>query len=110
MQGSALLLSSCVCFFFFFKQNTAYEMRISDWISDVCSSDLWNTVFTGRRYGFSCVISVSPMLMVPFVASSRPATMRRVVVLPQPEGPSKAKNDPLGTTRSRFFTATKPLG
>src|SRR3546814_4504091 len=26
---------------FFFKQKTAYEMRISDWISDVCSSDLW---------------------------------------------------------------------
>src|SRR3546814_8515729 len=31
--------------FFFFKQNTAYEMRISDWSSDVCSSDLVN------RYG-----------------------------------------------------------
>src|SRR3546814_7915594 len=29
-------------FFFFFKQTTAYEMRISDWSSDVCSSDLWN--------------------------------------------------------------------
>src|SRR3546814_11362623 len=29
-----------VCFFFFFKQKTAYEMRISDWSSDVCSSDL----------------------------------------------------------------------
>src|SRR3546814_9736020 len=28
-----------VCFFFF-KQKTAYEMRISDWSSDVCSSDL----------------------------------------------------------------------
>src|SRR3546814_10769118 len=28
------------CFVFFFKQNTAYEMRISDWSSDVCSSDL----------------------------------------------------------------------
>src|SRR3546814_3704973 len=27
-------------FFFFFKQKTAYEMRISDWSSDVCSSDL----------------------------------------------------------------------
>src|SRR3546814_4499917 len=27
-------------YFFFFKQNTAYEMRISDWSSDVCSSDL----------------------------------------------------------------------
>src|SRR3546814_1872201 len=29
------------CFFFFFKQKTAYEMRISDWSSDVCSSDLF---------------------------------------------------------------------
>src|SRR3546814_21056332 len=27
-------------FFFFFKQKTAYELRISDWSSDVCSSDL----------------------------------------------------------------------
>src|SRR3546814_9167597 len=33
-----LLLSQFV--FFFFKQKTAYEMRISDWSSDVCSSDL----------------------------------------------------------------------
>src|SRR3546814_5098874 len=30
---------TCVCCFFF-KQKTAYEMRISDWSSDVCSSDL----------------------------------------------------------------------
>src|SRR3546814_8285709 len=30
--------------FFFFKQKTAYEMRISDWSSDVCSSDLKATV------------------------------------------------------------------
>src|SRR3546814_3020580 len=29
-----------ILFFFFFKQKTAYEMRISDWSSDVCSSDL----------------------------------------------------------------------
>src|SRR3546814_2140456 len=33
------MLSDCM-FFFFFKQKTAYEMRISDWSSDVCSSDL----------------------------------------------------------------------
>src|SRR3546814_14079339 len=31
-----------VILFFFFKQKTAYEMRISDWSSDVCSSDLFN--------------------------------------------------------------------
>src|SRR3546814_10239926 len=30
--------------FFFFKQKTAYEMRISDWSSDVCSSDLLGRV------------------------------------------------------------------
>src|SRR3546814_19660750 len=37
------MLSSQLCTdsdFFFFKQKTAYEMRISDWSSDVCSSDL----------------------------------------------------------------------
>src|SRR3546814_4026259 len=33
--------------FFFVKQKTAYEMRISDWSSDVCSSDLGNQVVGG---------------------------------------------------------------
>src|SRR3546814_7760331 len=35
-----LSVSCFTVFFFFFKQKTAYEMRISDWSSDVCSSDL----------------------------------------------------------------------
>src|SRR3546814_3730752 len=35
-----LLCIVYACWFFFFKQKTAYEMRISDWSSDVCSSDL----------------------------------------------------------------------
>src|SRR3546814_8720639 len=34
-------------FVFFFKQKTAYEMRISDWSSDVCSSDLGGLLLTG---------------------------------------------------------------
>src|SRR3546814_3543106 len=34
----------CVSGFCFFKQKTAYEMRISDWSSDVCSSDLGTVV------------------------------------------------------------------
>src|SRR3546814_10036092 len=34
------MLTSVRLCFFFFKQKTAYEMRISDWSSDVCSSDL----------------------------------------------------------------------
>src|SRR3546814_15457027 len=43
MSRSSLFFLLCVCCirnFFFFKQKTAYEMRISDWSSDVCSSDL----------------------------------------------------------------------
>src|SRR3546814_2182398 len=44
-------LSFLLCFFFF-KQKTAYEMRISDWSSDVCSSDL-------RRNGvvLDCIVT-----------------------------------------------------
>src|SRR3546814_2727471 len=37
--------------FFLVKQNTAYEMRISDWSSDVCSSDLLDVVFRGETDG-----------------------------------------------------------
>src|SRR3546814_11458522 len=40
-----------VFMFFFFKQKTAYEMRISDWSSDVCSSDLIATgLFIGLEH------------------------------------------------------------
>src|SRR3546814_1292328 len=44
----------CVVDFFFFKQKTAYEMRISDWSSDVCSSDLGgaDSAEAERREGF----------------------------------------------------------
>src|SRR3546814_10495275 len=43
--------------FFFFKQKTAYEMRISDWSSDVCSSDLTNLpdVPTFKELGYDVV-------------------------------------------------------
>src|SRR3546814_10853478 len=44
------MLYLMVFIFFFFKQKTAYEMRISDWSSDVCSSDLIEIVpELGRR-------------------------------------------------------------
>src|SRR3546814_4178312 len=42
--------------FFFFKQKTAYEMRISDWSSDVCSSDLHS--------GGGCQGSGRPILLL----------------------------------------------
>src|SRR3546814_5244493 len=39
----------CLSFFLFFKQKTAYEMRISDWSSDVCSSDLLHPLCRAHR-------------------------------------------------------------
>src|SRR3546814_11379282 len=42
--------NTVVCLFFFFKQKTAYEMRISDWSSDVCSSDLGAGGLDDRRH------------------------------------------------------------
>src|SRR3546814_3847355 len=70
-EGSILI----VLFFFFFKQKTAYEMRISDWSSDVCSSDLadeeesrdlrrrWGVMFQGGAL-FS-TLSVAENIQVP---------------------------------------------
>src|SRR5215470_15607935 len=46
--------------------------------------------------------------MSPDVTSSSPATMRMVVVLPQPDGPSRTRNSLSTTSRSRSATATKP--
>src|SRR3546814_6792007 len=47
-----------VCLFFF-KQKTAYEMRISDWSSDVCSSDLYFRLTADRRLLFGAGASYS---------------------------------------------------
>src|SRR3546814_2126358 len=41
----------CCCVLFFFKQKTAYEMRISDWSSDVCSSDLIEAFYWAATLG-----------------------------------------------------------
>src|SRR3546814_6574210 len=49
-------------FFFFFKQKTAYEMRISDWSSDVCSSDLaLNRLAFQRMDKDSNIVLIGPM-------------------------------------------------
>src|SRR3546814_6937951 len=53
--------------FFFFKQKTAYEMRISDWSSDVCSSDLpigtrvpIELIRNGKRMTVTAVVGERP--------------------------------------------------
>src|SRR5690606_13083270 len=52
-------------------------------------------------------MSSSPSRTEPEVGSSSPAIMRRVVVLPQPEAPSRAKKEPSGMVRSSGCTAVK---
>src|SRR3546814_8259654 len=44
------LVCFVILFFFFIKQKTAYEMCISDWSSDVCSSDLFIIVFLFLKF------------------------------------------------------------
>src|SRR3546814_3194233 len=62
-------------FFFFFKQKTAYEMRISDWSSDVCSSDLLPITGLGAVYpeAYDDVVGVGSL------CAGSPATVRDFV-------------------------------
>src|SRR5467141_1918537 len=63
----------------------------------------WKTMAMSRCCGGSAVTSVSPNQMRPAVGVSRPAIILKVVVLPQPEGPTKVKNSrsPISSERSR---------
>src|SRR3546814_9404698 len=62
------MVIECVCSgVFFFKQKTAYEMRISDWSSDVCSSDLRQHLAQerGQRLGVVVDAPVLPQRLEP---------------------------------------------
>src|SRR3546814_4517662 len=59
----SLMIVLDVNMFFFFKQKTAYEMRISDWSSDVCSSDLslvnQYAAFPSLHLGWNLLIAIT---------------------------------------------------
>src|SRR3546814_71675 len=75
--------------FFFFKQKTAYDMRISDWSSDVCSSDLPETVGWRETAGGDCQnLAEEPAYSDPGRGNQRP-------------GYSNRKGDPGGTEPDR---------
>ena len=61
-------------------------------------------MLTSRRCGGVEVTSSPPTMTVPEVGSVKPAIIRSVVVLPQPDGPSNEKNSPLATSRSSEST------
>src|SRR3546814_2147862 len=51
--------------FFFFKQKTAYEVRISDWSSDVCSSDLLAPCRDGDQAAVAAFLQRRPLIPLP---------------------------------------------
>ncbi len=65
-------------------------------------------MFTFRLCGGVFATSSPSSRMRPLVGCSKPAIMRRVVVLPQPDGPTIVKNSPGGMNRSMPSTATTP--
>src|SRR3546814_9415959 len=77
----------CFCFLFFFKQKTAYEMRISDWSSDVCSSDLDTLLleadadFASRHAATSDFLVVNELDGAPHVDRMRARTTLGIIAL-----------------------------
>ena len=67
----------------------------------------WNIMAMSRCHGGSRVASLPPIRMSPSSGSSRPAMQRKVVVLPQPDGPSRQTNWPLLTFSETPSTAVK---
>src|ERR1700753_2665073 len=60
-----------------------------------------------RLFGFMCVMSRPSSVMVPWVGSTKPAIICKVVVLPQPDGPSSETNSPFSTDRFTSATACR---
>src|ERR1700733_14486514 len=69
------------------------------------SAKFWKMVEVGRFSGGSLSTLRPWIRMSPDVTSSNPAIIRNVVVLPQPEGPTKEMNSPFVTRRSKSMTA-----
>src|SRR5918992_248906 len=63
-----------------------------------------------RSFGETSLTTRSPIRISPSLTSSRPATMRKAVVLPHPEGPTSTMNSPSLASRSRSATAFVPSG
>src|SRR3546814_7134194 len=81
--------------FFFFKQKTAYEMRISDWSSDVCSSDLLDL------RGVGPTVPCAPLL---------PALSNAPPVVPQEEGFHRVEQDGGAHRRPRRPADCRQIG
>src|SRR3546814_1248460 len=83
------------CVVFFFKQKTAYEMRISDWSSDVCSSDLHADI---RR----CCCFIHQETVMPFQGSCHCGAVRFTVNADPRSEERRVGKECVSTCRSRW--------
>src|SRR3546814_1003110 len=79
--------------FWFFKQKTAYEVRISDWSSDVCSSDVLGTGVPGMQIDRRCGSGLQAVLNAAAQISVGAATL---IVAGGAESMSQAEHYALG--------------
>src|SRR3546814_9022831 len=88
------------CLFFFFKQKTAYEMRISDWSSDVCSSDLFIRTERGAIGGLLLSLPFAAPVLTFISALIALATMRTDIMERSEE--RRVGKECVSTCRSRW--------
>src|SRR3546814_10347901 len=79
------MINFAVFFCFFFKQKTAYEMRISDWSSDVCSSDLGD-MLVGPTISPRWIVRAS------WICSSSPDPLMRTAIFQMTSGIDPERN------------------
>ena len=72
------------------------------------SAYFWKTVFSWRRFGGRLVISCPSKITLPLSGVVKPPRMRSVVVLPQPEGPSRVTKEFSGTVRFKSSSTISP--
>src|SRR3546814_13346495 len=90
-------MCSVILFFFFFKQKTAYELRISDWSSDVCSSDIGAQL--GKGVGGPLLVAVHQQE----VAARKRARHREV------DGKGRLADTALSVSDCQYHSALAPL-
>ena len=71
------------------------------------SARFWKISVVGRLLGPMPRMSCPPMRTVPSLGSVKPEMMRRIVVLPQPDGPRNEKNSPALIVSDTSLTAVK---
>src|SRR3546814_5513034 len=114
LYASTAYLFICCFFFFFCTQKTAYELRFSDWSSDVCSSDLMAVHYRGSSPAMSDLLGGQVDLMfetMPLaLAQTRANAVRAIAVTSQERSPALPDLPTLNETVAPGFAVSSWYG